>query len=110
LTEDEQSRFAERWRIAQQQFLDEPRAAVAAAGDRDESAATPSGDRQERVDGLSVHHSHFVERCRATNQIAVRGSRDSASTEDLRTAMKHCRALFEDLLDRRVSEANEVRR
>ena len=113
LTEDERSRFAERWRIAQERFVDEPRAAVAEAGDLlldvMKARGYPPGDFEERVGDLSVNHAHFVEHYRAANEIAVRGSRDSASTEDLRAAMKHYRALFEDLLDRRVSEVNEVR-
>ena len=41
---------------------------------------------------------------------AERDMRNPASTEDLRLAMKHYRALFEDLLERNVHETTGARR
>lgn len=69
-----------------------------------------AGEFDDRVAGLSVEHAFVVEHYRAAHEIAARDARNGASTEDLRLAMKHYRALFEDLLERHVEETTGVRR
>jgi hypothetical protein len=64
----------------------------------------------ERVADLSVDHAFVVEHYRAAHEIAARDTRNAASTEELRLAMKHYRALFEDLLERQVQETTGARR
>jgi hypothetical protein len=68
------------------------------------------GEFQQRAADLSVDHPRVVEHYRTAHDIAESDAKKPASTEDLRLAMKHYRALFEDLLGRRVDESKtEVR-
>ena len=46
-----------------------------------------------------MDHPAVVDHYRAAHAIAVRDSRGQASTEDLRKALVHYRALFQDLLE-----------
>ncbi|MEE1751943.1 hypothetical protein [Streptomyces sp. SP18CS02] len=91
--------YVAQWTMLQERFVDAPRQAVA---DADELltriAATrgfPEPDRrEEQLAALSVHHPHHVEGLRTVRRAAHSGS---ASTEELREALVHARALFEDL-------------
>ena len=58
----------------------------------------PMADFDQRAADISVDHPVVVENYRAGHDIALRESRGQASTEDLRKAMVHYRALFEELL------------
>ena len=58
----------------------------------------PVGEFEQRVADISVDHPHVVMNYRAAREIADRHARGRASTEDLRQAMVHYRALFGDLL------------
>jgi hypothetical protein len=49
-----------------------------------------------------------VEHYRAARGISMAADRDQATTEDLRQAMVHYRALFEDLLDAGSAEEPEI--
>jgi hypothetical protein len=114
LSPEESNRFATEWRAAQQRFVDDPRGAVAEASDLlhrvMEARGYPiQGDFYERSADLSVNHAQLVEHYRAGCEIAVRDARQPVSTEELREAMKHYRELFEDLLDRRITEVHEVK-
>jgi hypothetical protein len=51
--------------------------------------------REKRLDRLNI---------RAAREIALRHSRGQASTEDLRQAFTHYRELFDDLLERHLTE------
>ena len=115
LSPEECDRFVDEWRTTQGKFVDDPRGAVAAA-DHLVSRTMKArgypigGEFDERAADLSVDHAFVVEHYRAAHEVAVRDARNSASTEDLRLAMKHYRALFEDLLERHVEETTGVRR
>ena len=63
-----------------------------------QSRGYPIGDFEQRAGDISVDHPSVVESYRAAHAIALRHSRGQASTEDLRQAMVHYRALFDDLL------------
>lgn len=96
-------RYAERWRAAQRRFVDQPAPAVGEADalvmevmrDRGYPVA---GEFEQRAADLSVDHGHVVEHYRAAHEISGRATGGNASTEDLRQAMVHFRALFVDLL------------
>lgn len=109
LSHTELDQFIKEWGETQQQFVDDPRAALAAA-DRIvhnvmKARGYPTGGEfDQRAADLSVDHPRVVEHYRAGHEIAVSDTRKAVSTEDLRLAMKHYRALFEDLLGRRVDE------
>ncbi|MGE5834140.1 MAG: hypothetical protein ACM4AI_06650 [Acidobacteriota bacterium] len=89
----------------QSKFVDDPAAAVAEAdalvGDLMHTRGYPLTDFERRVEDVSVDHAAVVNHYREAHAIAVRHARNEASTEDLRKAIVHYRALFEDLLDLR---------
>jgi FtsZ-interacting cell division protein ZipA len=99
----ERDRFAERWQSVQAQFVDDPNGALRDAdelvGRVMQTRGYPVGDFEQRAADVSVNHPHVVEHYRAAHQIAVRNERGGVDTEDLRKAMVHYRALFEDLLE-----------
>jgi hypothetical protein len=109
LTREERDQFARTWQITQEHFVDDPRGAVAEADRLVLSALKTRGypiarEFEERAADISVDHPRVVEHYRAAHEIADRAARNEASTEDLRLALKHYRALFEDLLGSHVTE------
>lgn len=115
LSKPESDMFASEWRETQEKFVDDPRVALADA-DRlvhraMKARGYPIGEEfDQRAADLSVDYPGVVEHYRAAHDMAVGDARRPASTEDLRVAMKHYRALFEDLLGRRVDEVTGARR
>jgi hypothetical protein len=101
------TRFKEAWRQLQNRFVDEPAAAVTEAdrlvGEVMNARGYPLGDFDQRAADISVDHPRVVTNYRAARDIAQRHARGEASTEDLRQGVIHYRALFEDLLERRVT-------
>ena len=55
-------------------------------------------DFDHRAAAISVDHPVVVENYRSAHAISIRAARDEASTEDLRQALVHFRALFAELL------------
>jgi FtsZ-interacting cell division protein ZipA len=110
----ERDRFAERWQSVQAQFVDDPNGALRDAdelvGQVMQTRGYPVGDFEQRAADVSVNHPGVVEHYRAAHAIAVRNERggveSSVETEDLRQAMVHFRALFEDLLEVDTSDTN----
>ncbi|WP_018656144.1 hypothetical protein [Actinomadura flavalba] len=90
------------WTHVQERFVDAPKEAVAEAdrlvtsvmGER----GYPTGDFDENVTHLSVEHGQTIDHYRRGHELSTRSAEGSADTEDLRQAMVHYRALFEDLL------------
>ncbi len=105
LTSEQGSRFMEAWRRLQALFVDDPAAAVSEADglltEMMETRGYPMTDFNRRAEDLSVDHPRVISQYREAHEIAVRHSRQGASTEDLRQAIVHYRALFEELLQRR---------
>lgn len=97
--------FVERWTDVQAKFVDDPARAVAYADalltEVMSARGYPVGDFDQRAGDISVDHPKVVEHYRAGHDVAVRHERGEAGTEDLRQAMIHYRALFEDLVDER---------
>ena len=114
LSPDHRARFAEAWRSDQARFVDDPKGAVVEAdrlvADLMQVRGYPVGDFEQRAADVSVDHPHVVQNYRTAHDIAVRQQRGEASTEDLRVAMVHYRALFEDLLDTAEPEPREAHR
>ncbi len=101
----DQARFVESWRKVQALFVDNPKDAVARA---DELLTTvmsargyPMSDFEQRSADLSVDYPMVIQNYRSGHDIAIR---HEAGTEDLRQAMIHYRALFEELLDQRPQD------
>jgi hypothetical protein len=108
LSPSDQTRFGNRWSEVQNQFVDDPSGAVALADglitEVMQTRGYPTTDFTQRAADISVDHPVVVENYRAAHDIAERRSRGQASTEDLRQAMVHYRALFTELLEQRQPE------
>jgi FtsZ-interacting cell division protein ZipA len=114
LTADEANRFAEAWQEEQARFVDTPREAVANAdrlvGELMKARGYPMGEFEQRAADISVDHPLVVENYRAAHDLAGRSRREDVSTEDLRQAMVHYRALFGELLGHDVRHIEEVKK
>ena len=114
ITPEHRTRFAEAWRLDQARFVDDPKGAVIEAdrlvADLMQVRGYPVGDFEQRAADVSVDHPHVVQNYRIAHDIAVRQQRGEASTEDLRVAMVHYRALFDDLLEATEPEPREAHR
>ena len=102
LSAEDKARFTTQWDRVQAHFVDAPAGAVAEAdqllGDLMATCGYPMGDFEQRAADISVEHPIVTQNYRAAHEIAVRQAKAQASTEDLRRAMIHYRALFEDLV------------
>jgi hypothetical protein len=100
-----------RWTEVQASFVDEPDKAIARADSLIQEVMRERGypvdDFDTRAADLSVDYPDVVENYRAAHGIRVAHERGKATTEDLRRAMQHYRALFEDLV--RTGMRDEVR-
>jgi len=114
LPTEDRERFAEHWRSVQAQFVDDPKGATGEAdrlvGEVMQARGYPVGDFEQRAADVSVNHPQVVEHYRSAHTIAQRADRGEAETEDLRQAMVHYRALFEDLLEAESPAHKEARR
>jgi hypothetical protein len=112
LSATDRERFLERWASVQAHFVDGPAGAVTEAdqllGDVLAARGYPVGDFETRAADISVDHP-LVQNYRAGHAIAVRHLKGEATTEDLRRAMIHYRALFEDLVSGSAAATVEPR-
>ena len=102
LPESERMAFADRWRSTQGDFVDHPEMAVRQAdllvAEVMSRRGYPVGDFDQMSRDVSVDHADVVHEYRAAHEISELNDRKQASTEQLRQAMVHYRALFTDLL------------
>lgn len=114
LSATDRSSFGVRWNEVQARFVDDPRGAVTVADslvtDVMQARGYPIGEFEQRAADLSVDYPMIVDNYRAAQDIAVRHSAAKASTEDLRQAMVHYRALFQELLADPKTETKLERR
>jgi len=114
LTNEDRQRFQQAWTREQARFVDDPQGAVAEAdrliGEVMRARGYPVGDFDQRSADISVDHPMVVENYRIAHEIALKDRRGEASTEHLRKALVHYRALFEELLENRAAVAKEGRR
>lgn len=105
LSPADQDRFLERWTKVQATFVDDPQRSVdyadALLAEVMSARGYPVDDFEQRAGDISVDHPNVVQHYRAGHDIAVRHSRGEASTDDLRQALIHYRALFEELVTER---------
>jgi hypothetical protein len=96
------ARYSQDWAAIQERFVDTPQDAVMAAQRlvmtvmKERGYPTEGGDQV--LADLSVDHANVLDHYRAAYDISQRAADNAASTEDLRQAMIHYRALFQDLL------------
>jgi hypothetical protein len=102
LTAGDRARFEEAWTRVQAHFVDSPAGTVTEAdqllGDVMATRGYPVGDFETRAADISVDHPEVTQNYRAAHEVAVRQLRGQATTEDLRRAMIHYRALFVELV------------
>ena len=108
----DRERFQQLWRTAQAHFVDSPLTAVTEAdqlvAEVMRARGYPVADFEQRAADLSVDHPVFVDTYRRAHALAVRAQEGKAGTEELRQAMVHYRALFEELLQAPVGEVQQV--
>ncbi len=102
LNSAERARYVDEWGRIQAHFVDAPAGAVTEAdqllGDIMSACGFPVGDFEQRAADISVDHPVVTQNYRAAHEIALRQATGQATTEELRRAMIHYRALFEDLV------------
>lgn len=108
LSADERLRFTDLWAQIQARFVDAPAGAVADAdrllSDVMVARGYPVEDFERRASDISVTHPSLTRNYRSAHEIALRQANGQATTEDLRHAVIHYRALFEELLAESSSE------
>ena len=102
LTPAEVSRFTQSWTRLQGSFIDDPKGVLIQADQLVRELLVkrgyPMADFERRAADISVDHPAVVSNYRAAQLIVSRDQRGEASTEDLRKAVVHFRALFDELL------------
>jgi hypothetical protein len=102
LSEESRAGYAEQWAQVQARFVDAPDQAV-----RDGDALVtrlvgeigyPTENYEDQLATLSVEHARTLGHYRDAHDIFLRTERGEASTEQLRQALMHYRALFAELL------------
>ena len=100
--------YRAQWQSIQADFVDDPAASLARADSLIQTVMRERGypvdDFDTRAGDLSVDHPDVVENYRAGHGIAVAHDRGKAGTEELRRAVQHYRALFEELVEAPQSE------
>jgi hypothetical protein len=102
LTPAEVQRFSQSWMRLQASFVDDPKGVLIQAEqlvrELMRKRGFPMGDFELRAADLSVDHPSVVSNYRAAQKIVSRDQRGEADTEELRRAVVHFRALFDELL------------
>ncbi|GHD87489.1 hypothetical protein [Streptomyces naganishii] len=95
-------RYTHEWSNVQQEFVDRPEDAV---HDADRLVTSlmhergyPTEGFEQQAEDLSVQHGRTLEHYRAAHEVETLSTRSRATTEQLRGAMVHYRALFDELL------------
>ena len=108
LTAEEVNRFALEWQKTQTEFVDEPLTALQKA-DRlirevMKTKGYPVEDFEQRAADISVDYPELVTDYRGLHLIAVKEEKDEVGTEEMRQAIVHGRALFENLIKQEPTE------
>jgi hypothetical protein len=111
LSPEDARQFGQAWRDVQARFVDDPKGAIIDAdrlvGEVMHARGYPLGDFEQRVADISVDHPNVVMNYRAARDIVRDHEGGQTSTEDLRQAMVHFRALFADLLGAPITTTQE---
>jgi len=104
LSAEEIEDFSAQWLETQAQFVDEPLAALQKADELIsevmEAKGYPVEDFEQQVADISVDYPELVIDYRGLHLMAVKDIEEELNTEELRQAMVHGRALFENLIQR----------
>lgn len=104
LSASETERYRGEWQRLESQFVERPTIAVVAADELVDAVMRaqgyPMGDFERHAANLSVKHPRVIEHYRAGHDAIEHHTPGESSTEDLRQAMLHYRALLDQLLGR----------
>ena len=99
----ERGEFIDEWREVKAVFVDSP---VEAVHHADRLLSTimktrgfPMADFDRRYEDLTVDHGEVARHYRAGHELALKQEQGTATTEDLRQAMIHYEALFDELVE-----------
>jgi len=110
LAPSDAAKFSEAWNVLQGRFVDNPKGVVAQADllvrELMVKRGYPVAEFERRAADISVDHPAVVDHYRAAQAIAKRDEHGEADTEELRKAVVHYRALFDELLG--IREANKT--
>jgi hypothetical protein len=102
LSAGDRDRFADRWRMTQAAFEDNPAIAVSEASTLVEEVMQargyPVSEFTQRSAEFSAEHPQFVANYREAREVALAYQRGAARAEDLQRVTIHYQALFADLL------------
>ncbi|MGE5594465.1 MAG: hypothetical protein ACM3S1_00355 [Hyphomicrobiales bacterium] len=96
--------YSERWTAAQAGFVNDPGAALAAAGELITEVISARGyssaEFDQGAEALSVDHPRAVQHYRAAHEAARRNQRNALTTDELRAAMEDYEVVFKELIGR----------
>jgi hypothetical protein len=102
LTPADAFRFSQAWNTLQGRFIDSPKGVVTEADrlarELMSKRGYPMGDFDNMAADISIDHPSVVAAYRAAQSVATRDARGEADSEELRKAVIHFRALFDELL------------
>jgi hypothetical protein len=102
LSSQDRAHYRETWAAVQNRFVDDPQGAVKDGHGQIfevmEKRGYPVTNFEQAAADLSVDYPNVVENYRAASAIAARNRQGEAGTEELRQALVHYRALFNELL------------
>jgi len=102
LSTESKATYSAAWAEVQIDFVDSPAQAVSTADDLVTrliaECGYPTDNYEDQLANLSVDHARTLGHYRDAHAISRRSADGEASTEDLRQALVHYRALFADLL------------
>ena len=103
LPAQDRASYRESWAAVQNRFVDDPQDAVKEGHglifEVMEKRGYPVTNFEQAAADLSVDYPTVVSNYRAASVIASRNRKGQATTEDLRQALVHYRALFHELLE-----------
>jgi hypothetical protein len=106
-------RYRREWETVQARFVDDPDGSIAEADHLIQQVMRERGypvdDFDQRAADISVDYPEVVDEYRQGHSIAESAAGGRASTEDLRQALVHYRALFERMLET-ADDREEARR
>lgn len=113
LSAEARMRYEQRWIIIQQRFVDDPTRSVLEADKLVAAVMTergyPTDGYDQQLADLSVRHAAVLDHYRDGHEIHARHAESPVSTEELREAVLHYRALVRDLLGDEPAPEPEVK-
>jgi hypothetical protein len=102
LSPENKQRFREQWVACQAQFVDDPAGAIHTADALLSEVLRARGyaadNPYDRISDISAAYPRHATRYRFAEDLVTRHRRGQGSTEDLRRAFVHYRALFDEIL------------